>query len=278
MAIDYFKIVKKGINFSIRPGRWFPFFLADLMFFSILIALFIFNIGIITSLLLDVKNVGILTNLWFIITLFIILIPFGLIKLWLSGAIIYQSYKERDNPWKSFKISYHIFPKMFFVAIFMIILNFALKIFSFIPYGGIITFIMNVIIYLMFFFVYQGIVVDRLGTLDTLRNSYTIFRKRFISLFIAAILFFIISGAILFVFSIPIFGALLGVFVQSMSQISENASSLEFFTIVTNNLINNIHMLSIGGILFLLGSSISQVFFLKAQTEFYLQVKRRLRF
>jgi hypothetical protein len=278
MAVNYGKIVRNSLNFCIRPGRWLPFFLADLAFFSVLVVLFLYNspsmIQLLTAMGTDPTAALSLFGLG--LTVMAAAVVYALVKLWLSGAVIHQSFKERDNPWKSFRISYKRYLSLFAAAVVIMAVNMAAGTMEFLPYAGVwLVLILRIALYFVFFLVYQGIIVDKMDFWKAIRNSYSICIRKFIPLLVTVVFILVISILILGVFAIPIVGALFGIISQNVSQFPGQQAGPEFLAAVINSLIDNLPMLLIGGLIFLVGSSISQVFTLKAQTEFYLQVRKK---
>lgn len=242
--MEWCKTLKKSFIFAIDLKRWLPVFAAD--FFFILLVLF--------AILGGMRN---LLGPSMFLEIFVITIPYGLTKIWINGAIVHQSYREGDKVKESFRVSYNKYLSLFAAAIIVGILS---GVVSIVPYIG---FIFSIIVSLIFFFIYQGIIVKGLKFDETLEHSYNIFRKNWSSVVGIFIVLMIIAGLIMLVFSIP----LISIFLYHIGGINTFEGFIQI-------IISNLALIILTSIIGLIGFSIAHVFNTKAQTEFYLQLTK----
>ncbi len=242
--MEWCKTLKKSFIFSIDTKRWLPVFAADI-FFVLLVLLSIFWLG------------G-LSNYSIILIFLEIFIIVSLAKIWIKGAIVHQSYKEKDKVKESFKLSYNKYFSLFGAAIIVMIIS---GIVSIVPVVGV---IFSILVSLIFFFIYQGVIVKDFKFNETLEHSYNIFKKNWSSVIGIFLVLLLTTGLIMLVFLIP----LISIFIHYLVSLS----SIEN---IINAITSNPIPLIVTGILGLIGFSIGQVFSSKAQTEFYLQLTKK---
>jgi hypothetical protein len=136
-----------------------------------------------------------------------------------------------------------------------------------VPYIG---WILAIIVGLMFFFVKPAVVVKKLSFDNSLRDSYYIFRKDPVTVFLIWLVVSIISVIILFVFFMPLLLTILNTIAPLLFQMSSTAVA----SLVVVSLMENIWLLALGGEVFLIGVAITEVFKLKSETDFYLLFKK----
>ena len=252
--MEWCKILKKSFIFSIDIKRWLPFFGLNSLFL-------ILGLLILTNFIGTKQLSSSFSSILDILVLGVIFVTvYPLLNLWINGAIVYQSYKERDKIGKSFRQSYNRYLSLLGATIIVGIINVFVSI---IPYIG---FIFSILISLIFFFIYQGVIVKGLGFDETLVHSYKLFRKNWATIVGIYIVLALIVILILGVFSIPLISLLVSLFFSLKTY-----SLISIMSLIYSNLI----YLVITGIITLIGFAISQVFYLKAQTEFYLRLKRK---
>ncbi len=245
--MEWCKTLKKSFIFSIDTKRWLPVFAADI-FFVLLVLLSIFWLG-------GISNYSIML---IFLEIFIIVITYSLAKIWIKGAIVHQSYKEKDKVKESFKLSYNKYFSLLGAAIIVMIIS---GIVSMVPVVGV---IFSILVSLIFFFIYQGVIVKDFKFNETLEHSYNIFKKNWSSVIGIFLVLLLTTGLIMLVFLIP----LISVFIHYLVGLS----SIEN---IINAITSNPIPLIVTGILGLIGFSIGQVFNSKAQTEFYLQLTKK---
>ena len=139
-----------------------------------------------------------------------------------------------------------------------------------IPYVG---WIFSLVIGWVFFFIFQGIIIDNLGIISTLKNSWGIFRKSPFDVFIAWLLIAVISALILGLFALPLLFMFFGMIFSSI--MASGSMGPGVAALLTVYLQNNLAMVVAFGLIALVGLELSQVFAIKAQTEFYLQLRKK---
>lgn len=267
--VDYGKALGKGLGFGIKPKRWLQFFILDLVFLSIGLAITLPNLSDILPVIMGgsqdlaaALQIGV-----FAVSIMIVFVVWMLIRTWFVGSIVHQSYKEKDKISNGFRIAGR---KYLHILVAMIIVGIIAGAVSMIPYvGWIIAFVVSWI----FFFFVQGIVVSNMGCIRTLQNSYRIFRNKPLQVFLAWLLIAIVTLVIYFVFSIP----MMILMFWAMVPLIPSQASPEVISALSQMLYTNLPTIMVVGIIALIGFSISQVFALKAQTEFYLQFKKKFK-
>lgn len=272
--VDYGKALSKGLRFGINPKRWLQFFILDLVFLSIGLAIFLPNLSEVLPVVMGYSQdlAGALSMAGFVVSIMVVFVVWMLVRLWLTGAVVHQSYKEKDKISKSFNVAGR---KYLHILIAIIIVTIIAGGVSMIPYvGWLISFVVSWI----FFFVLQGIIVSNMGFWRSIENSYKIFRNKPLQVFLAWLLIAIVTVVIYTIFSIPAMFLFFGIF-ASLGPMFMGAQPMPSEVIASLNQVlqTNMPTLIVVVIIALIGLAISQVFALKAQTEFYLQLKKRFK-
>jgi len=270
MKMDYPKIISRAFHFSYKPKRWLPFFLLDTIFLLLVLFIFMNNISILTDVVaggigqsgdLDIA----IPTLNAIFTIIPLILVWALARLWLTGAMIHQSRKEKETR-KSWTVSKNRIIPMILASIITTIIGF---IGGAIPSVG---WLVSLVISWMFMFILQAIVIDNLGSVESLKKSYSIFAKNPFDVFVIWLVVIVISLAIVFVFSIPVISAFAGSFItMAMTEPAATESMAFLMFILQQNLASTLAL----GLIALIGMEISTVLAIKAQTEFYLQVSKK---
>lgn len=270
--VEYGKALSRGLSFGIKPKRWLQLFILDIIFISIGLAIVLPNLPEIISILAT-SNQDFTMFLPFIgvaASVFAVFIVWILVRLWFTGAIVHQSYKEKDKISNSYRIAGRKYGHLFLATLIVTIILMAVNM---IPYVG---WVIAIILSWVFFFIVQGIMVSNMGFAKTIENSYHIFRKNPPQVFLAWLFIAIVTFVIYIIFSIPamflmfgMFASLIPMFTGTTLPQSEALASLS--QVIQTNML----ALIVVGIILLVGMSIAQIFALKAQTEFYLQLKKK---
>lgn len=265
--VDYGKALSRGLKFGFHPRRWLPFFVLDVIFFALMLIVVTGNLSSIIAALLALSTspVAAASLIGYIAIFFIIFIIWMLVRFWVIGAVIHQAYKEKEFD-KSWRISCRKYPS---ILVAMIIVAIISGIVGAVPYIG---WIFSIIVGLVFFFVLQGVVISNFGFYKALTNSWEIFKKRPLSVFVMWLAITIISLIILFIFALPILAVFLNTIFANMVNLT--AATPDFSSVLLAFLAN-LPMFVVGAIILLIGMAIANAFVLKAQTEFYLQVKKK---
>jgi len=104
--VKYEEALSKALKFCIHPKRWLPFFIVDLAFFSLGIWFVLSNLSVVISVMLAVSTspFAIVSVLGYVAILAAGFIIWMLLRLWIQGAVVHQSYKEKQIK-KSFGIA-----------------------------------------------------------------------------------------------------------------------------------------------------------------------------
>lgn len=304
-------ILKKSILFGISPSHWIPLFVTDAVFFSVLAAIFIVNPPFISFI-----ATGSPAGVSILLGAFMLGVMWFLIRLWVSGAMIHQSYKEKEYE-KSWYISWKKYPSLLGSIILIVIGGILLGL------PPIINSFASIAWGMVTFFVLQSVLVKKKSSIEALRDSYAIFKKnlepvafdeiKFLVWFVLiAFCGFLISAArfslgivpgihlwvtfagvlfLLFYSKIARFWLLVAVIsalmvipfalpavVIAFSSVTPDilfASQGSYPSAMLSAMILQPHLLLIVGLIFLIGSSLAAAFTLKAQTEYYLRLKKR---
>jgi hypothetical protein len=200
-----------------------------------------------------------------IIPLVLVAFFWYLLAVWIIVAIIHQTYKENEYM-QSFKLSLN---RYLYLLAAMILVTAITGIVSMIPYIG---WVVSIIFGLMFFFAMQGVIISKLGPIESLKNSYSIFRKNALDVFLIWLIALIITLVIVGIFSIPAIILFIGMLIPL---ISASMTQAGISTMLMNLVQAGFLIVAAVGILIVIGMSIAQVFSLKLQTEFYLQFKKK---
>ena len=268
MKMDYSGALGKALGFCIHPQRWVPYLLADLVFVSAALALLLPNID---SFIYLVSLSGAEMNPMLVAPLFtaffgvlLLFLAWGLVTLWINGAVIHQSHKEHE-----FNKSWSVSGKRYLSILGVTVITAAVgMIVGMVPYIG---FVFSIIAGLIFFFTMQSVMVKGNGFAAALEDSYEIFKKHPFKVFLIWLLVAIMSVLILFVFSLPMLAlAFKTILSVTASGLQDTAALIGLISAVQGNLVQ----FFVSGIILLVGFAITRAFAAKAQTEFYLQLRQ----
>lgn len=259
---DYGDILVKSLKFSVRPKRWLPFFIADVVFIGLMLQIMLSDMGMFVTWLASVETNPALIGqaIGSIALLVACIIAWSLVKLWVQGAVVQQSFKEKEKVGDAFRYSLKRYPSL---LIAFIIVGAISGIAGMVPYVG---WILSIIAGLALMFVFQGVIVFKLGFAEAIGGSYYIFRKRPGSVFLAWLAIVIISLIVTGIFMLPA----LALFGTALLPALIGAGTDATFYALVSLLLQNLNALMAVGVIFLLGSSIATTFSSKAATEFYL--------
>ncbi|MBL7206601.1 MAG: hypothetical protein ISS36_03310 [Candidatus Aenigmarchaeota archaeon] len=261
--LNYKKTLIDSLKFGINPYRWLPLFALDAICMSIIAIYLSSKFGVFISLLTSFTSASsmVMGLVGLALPLVVIVIVCILLKVWVEGAIIHQANKEKEFN-QSWKVSCSRYPRLFLVMLVILVLT---TVANMIPLAG---FVLAIIVGLIFFFPSQVIMVDDKGALDSLRKSLDIFKKKPLHVFLVWIIIAIIGGIIAMVFMFPLTSFLVTKLLEQGGTIGANN-----ITTLLNALVDNMQDVFIYGVIFLIGASIAKAFQLKAQTDFYKQLK-----
>jgi len=258
--VKWSSAVKKGLKFGIMPKRWLPFFVIDALT-VIAILLVASNATTLFSQMYSPQPQMTAQEYALVGEIILAVILWALVNVWITGALIHQSYSPRDFK-KSWDVSLRKYPSLLGVVIVTGILSFLL---SMVPLIG---FVFSILVSVTFLFVNQYIIIEGRGFVDSLRDSARTFWGVPLKTFMAWLLVAVMSLVILIIFAIP----LLADFAYHISAFG--ATTFED-AVVYMLLYTDTSVLYALGAILLLGFSITRTFGLKLLTDIYLQMKGR---
>jgi hypothetical protein len=266
MRIDYADALKKGLKFCVQPKRWLPFFIVDIVFVSVAFMLFVPNMSYLFYLMAGIEDPTVLAPMSGIfLTLIVLFVIWMLISIWIQGAVIHQSVKEKEfrNSWGAAGRRY---VSLLGVVVITAVLGFAV---SPVPYIGL---LFAIFIGLLFFFAMQSVIVKGNSITGAVRDTTNIFVKQPFKVFLMWLLISIISILIVAAFAMPLFA----VFASIMADVLVTGGAVSAAALMGMLLAlqSQMGVFIVTGIILLAGLAISRAFAIKAQTEFYMQVKK----
>jgi hypothetical protein len=264
--VNFGDAIKKGVRFAADPSRWMPLLALDGIFLIIMLAALLSNLSEMMMLSGSVEaNPLAFVGIFQLIIGFVLLgTAWVLMRLWVLGALIHQSIRANEMR-QSYSISIgRLHVMVGAIALVTIIATIG----AMVPYIG---FIISLVLGWMFFFALQGVMVDRMGPVQTLRSSYNIFRKYPFDVFISWLLITLISAGIFIIFALPLIASMFGImftFLLSSSGGAPNAALLLAYVM------RGVLPLVVYGVIALIGFEASQAFSVKAQTELYGQLRK----
>ncbi len=180
MVLKYAEALGRALKFCIQPKRFLPVFVLDLVFLSVAMLFIMGNpsVFLMLFLYLAVNPASMASMIGYIVIMALVLCVWGLLRLWVMGALVYQSYKPKDFR-KSFDVSFRRFIPLLLSVVIVAIISMVLGlgyISIYLPWISPIGTVLTVLVSLAFFFIYQGVIVKGFGVFKTLKDSWSIFR------------------------------------------------------------------------------------------------------
>lgn len=268
MRVNWSKPLSEGLKFGFHPKRWLQLLVVDVFFLSIIFSAIYLNLSDMVYLISSLSTgadrfliMNLLSYIWIPVVVFILWI---IVRIWMNGSIVYQSWKPQDREiGKSWRYACRKYPSML-VAI--VIITLLAMLFSVIPYIG---WVLSIIISWIFYFTIQAIIIRNRGFYEGLVDSYDIFRKNPFEVIIIWLIIAVINIVIFSVFAFPMASLLF----VNIFYLTETAGVASLFLLLKEQMV----FFVISGLILLIGISIATAFSLKAQVEFYLQLKKRFR-
>lgn len=253
MAVSYGKAVKNSLKFSIVPEKVAVFTLVSLVTFALIF---------IPVLEMLQGTISVATGIYLAVGVIVGVILGVVIT---AGTI--HNYPIRKNPLhKSLIAAKSRYVAAFLAMIFIVILS---SILGFIPYLGSIA---GLIVSIIFFFIMQEAVLTKNKLKKIIGVSWGLFRNNMGTVIITWLITIVISSIIVGIFSIP----LLVMLFKTISLSTLTGLTQEtMITMFTTALKENMLWYAIGGIFFLIGSSISKLFGLGLATDIWQQIKKK---
>jgi len=268
MKIDWSKALGDGLRFGFHPKRWLQLFVVDAVFLSLILYAIYSNLSdmiyIISSLGIAADRFLIMSLLNYILIPVFVFIVWFLVRIWMQGSIIYQGWKTKDSEiGKSWRFACRKYPSLLLA---LLIITLVSVLVSMIPYIG---FILAIVISWIFYFALQAIIIRNIGFYEGLEDSYKIFRKHPFEVIVIWLVILIVNIVIFGIFALP-FAYLLLANIFYLAQTTGLASLLLMLK-------EQMLFFVTAGLILLIGISITTAFTLKAQVEFYLQLRKRFR-
>jgi hypothetical protein len=266
--VNFGDALRKGLGFCIEPKRWLPLLILDTAALAVVLATLLGSMSVITETFINAQNdpLGMASLSGYFIGIMLLGIVWYIVRMWIMGSLIHQSLRPRE-----IKAGYMLsLSRLHKVIATVLIVAFISGLAGAVPYVGL---IFSLVLSWAFFFIFQGIIIDNLGIVSTLKNSWLIFRKSPFDVFVAWLLIAVISALIMGLFALPLMSVLFGLIFSSIMASGSMAPGVG--ALLTVYLQNNLAELVALGAIALVGLELSQAFAIKAQTEFYLQFKRK---
>jgi len=271
MKIDYANVIKKSLKFSVKPKHWLPFFALNITLFSIFIAILFSNteaFSVLQSLQEGTNTMPdytqMMTIFQMLFVIFSITVIWQLVKLYVTGAVTYQSYKEKEY-FKSWSVAASKYVILLLASIIVTIL---IGLCSLVPYIGQ---FLSIIVTLVFWFFIPAIIVSNLGPLDSLEKSYNIIRKepfKVIAMWLTVVL---VNFLLIVLFALPLILIFVKSYIPALISSEKAFDIINIFYSIRSNPMN----MFIGAVIYTVGLSIAQAFSVKAVTEYYQKFKKK---
>jgi hypothetical protein len=266
MNIDYATPLKKAFAFCLEPKRWLPFFILDLAFVATAFTLVMSNSMTFLFMMMSASDIGVSGDaaalLLELVGLFAV---WALASVWVTGAVIHQSHKEKEFR-KSWKASWKRYLSLLgATAVTAVIAGLG----GMIPAVG---WILAILVSLVFFFALQGVMIKGHGVMKSLEDSWHIFRHQPFKVFLMWLLIAALSAIIILIFAMPILGLTTRI-VLDVAGTGGNITSSDLINLITM-IQTQFTLFVVSGMILVLGMAITRVLAVKAQTEFYLQLRK----
>jgi hypothetical protein len=255
--VSWSDAISKSLRFSVRPKRFLPFFITDLIMVLLLLVLIGGTTDLMTLVsyaegMLPVEAAAVLA--WGSV----LMVVWVLVSVWVTGAVIHQGANPDDFR-GSWKASLARMPSLVGA---LIVVSLVSVMASLVPFIGI---VLSFFVSLLFFFVNQVVVLEK-GRFDrALSASVRTFRRKAGNVIVAWLLDTLVGIAIVAVFMIPIF-ILLSYTIYSVGPL---ATDEEMMAMVAGP------QFQLAIVIMMFGLSISKTFNLAFITEVYLQLKKK---
>jgi hypothetical protein len=263
--VDYAAVFSKAAHFAVKPERWLQFFILDAVALLSVIILAAANFErYITLFAQSSTNPALFFALLAeFIPFVIICIVYWLVRLYIMGALIHQSYKEKEIT-KGYHTARQRYWSLLAAVIVVTIISFVL---SLIPFVGV---IFTLIASWAFFLVMQSVIVSKRGVSKSLQESWYIFKKHPGTIILVFIIITLISLLIVGVFALP----LLIMFANVTIPVAGSGSAATA-ALLASRFASALPIVLVGLLVALVGLAIANTFAVKAQTELYLQLRKK---
>ena len=279
--VNYSRLFKQSLSFSLEPKRWGPAFLVYLTFFFLIAAVGMASAPTLLDLMatgqLGLLNLAPLAGFMGAVVFLIVMSFFA--TQWVFGSLVYQSWKPKAGLEKAFsesgkKLHSLILAEVAMSAIISACMVIPMFLTVFVSFWAfplvIIGFIAAVYFLLALFLNPPFIVLGNKGYSKALMGSYKLFRKRPLDTIICFIIVLVATILIGYIFSLPssiIHGKILSAI--------GGPGIFALYALVFSGL-KNMAWLLFGQVIAAIGSAIALAFSAKLITGFYLETSKGL--
>ena len=273
MKVDYSDILKKSLKFSIRPMRWLPFFVINILFLSLFASIILSNTDLFSfmqSLQQGTQTMPDYTHMLMffqmVISIFAVSVIWQLVKLYVTGAVTHQSYKEKEYS-KSWRVSASKYLSLLLAAL---IVTLSIVAVSFVPYIGA---FLTIVVTLIFWLFIPAIIVGNLGAIQSLQKSYNIIKNEPFTVILMWLSVVLINFLIIVLFAVPVIALFFGPYLATMVKLA-SSGTFDMVSLLSFIKSNPLNMIA-AAIIYTVGLSVAQTFSVKAVTEYYRKFKKK---
>lgn len=260
---DYGKTLMNALRFSADPKRWVPLFALDTVFLSMAFVYLMSNIIFLSKIGTMAGEASFVVSLLGILAVLVIMfIVWFLLGIYVNGALIYQSFRPKEYR-KSWKISCERYFSLLGVSFIVGVIS---GLVGMVPYVG---WIFSIIAGLIFFFSMPAVIVGKRSFDRALSDSYNIFRKKTVEVFITWLLIGLVSLLIVAVFAMPLVIAFISMVLPSLIGLTESLTPAQVMSILASKF----YVIVPTFLVLVVGMAISKAFSVNATTSFYQQLK-----
>lgn len=266
--VNFGDALRKGLRFSAEPKRWLPLLALDAAVLAVALAVLMSGMGPIVGSLLEAQSdpLAMAPLTGYVVGFTLLGIAWYVLRIWIMGSLIHQSARPGEIR-KGYTLSLSRLHRVI-VAILLTAIISGLA--GMVPYLGP---LFSIVVSLLLFFIFQGIIIDNLGAVSTIKNSWGIFRKSPLDVSIAWLLIALVSSCIMLVFALPLLIVFFGFMFSSM--MASGVAGSGTAALLAVQLQSNLSVLAPLLLIAVVGLELSQAFAIKAQTELYLQFRKR---
>lgn len=266
---EYSRAIETVFSFSMRPRNWLPLFAVYAIHTLFFIFLIMWKLDVITSVFssaIAAKNPLLLLPLLKIgLAIFAAFIVSSLAALWIKGAVVFASAAGKRVQ-DGLEVSKANFISLLLAGVTIAVISGMARIMPFIGW------LLEIIVFLAFYFYMQSIITGKKGIIGSLEESVSMFRDNPLPVFIISILLGLLEFLILLVFGLPLLYVVLSKFLPLYPWAGSLTAD---FIPVFRQLFQDTAALTIAAVIAAAGAAVSDVFVLKAQTDFYREMKAR---
>lgn len=268
--VNFGDALRKGLRFSAEPKRWLPLLALDLAALAVVLAALMSGMGPIVESLLEAQSDPLAMSplSGYIIGFMLLGIAWYVLRIWIMGSLIHQSARPRETR-KGYRLALGRLHRVIAAVMVMAIIS---GLAGMVPYLGP---IFSIVISWVFFFILQGVIIDNLGVVSTLRNSWGIFRKSPFDVLIAWLLIAIVSACVMLVFALPLLFMFFGFIFSSI--MTSGLAGPGLAALLAVHIQSNMAVTVLLAFIAVVGLELSQAFGIKAQTELYIQMRKKSR-